>query len=168
MPISVLLHRPGCVKNSWWIPRPPWLMSPTWLVNLCNDQVAISDKAALTFSRIRRAWLQGKQRGLPERNPHRWKLGPSGRGITYALFIQCVWGLHEIWKPQPGSAFLSRTSSVKVHNGRAEFPKLIKNEDNGSDRISFPLWACVSVETELMENAGEHKRAVTPEFVVEK
>lgn len=50
----------------------------------------------------------------------------------------------------------------------AEVPKLIKSEDNRSDRISSSLWAWVCVETELMKNAGEHKWAVAREFIVEK
>ena len=55
----------GDARTSRCILRLSWLMSPTWLVNLHNDQVAIRDKTVLTFSKIRSARLQVKPQWLP-------------------------------------------------------------------------------------------------------
>jgi hypothetical protein len=62
------------VKTSGWIPGPPWLMTPKWLVNLCNDQVAIKDKTMLTFSKLEEHDYKWSNNDFLERQPHRWKI----------------------------------------------------------------------------------------------
>lgn len=145
----------GDVKTSRCIPWLPWLMSPTWLVNLYNDQLAIKDKTVLTFSKIRRAWLQVKQQWLPGEVAVEGKDHPIQAGVMYALFIQCVWGLHERWNPCLRSAFLSRTILVKVHNVVCCISiSWVEREKMG---VIFSLLVWVYVKTRLMNNIGEKK-----------
>lgn len=144
------------VKTSWWIPQLLWLMSPTWLVNLYNDQVAINDKAVLTFSKIRRAWLQVKLQWLLGKAALQVKDRPIQRGVMYALFIQRVWGLHERWNPSLGRAFLSRTILVKVHRVVCWISISWVEMKKVGVIISSSFYAEVYVKIILINNTGEN------------